>query len=90
MIEKAVEWLVEDEEARKIFLALRDTEGEISASELFKLLSKPESWVLRCILERMMDYGILGRNPNGKFYLTENGKKLVELEKSLGEVKKIG
>jgi len=38
----------------------------------------------------MVDYGVVMREPNGRFSLTENGRKLVELEKSLGEVKKIG
>ncbi|MEM2866187.1 MAG: hypothetical protein QW098_03495 [Candidatus Hadarchaeales archaeon] len=90
MIERAVEWLLKDEDAKRIFRALNESEGEVSASELLKLLPRPEAWVLRCILERMVDYGVLSRTPNGRFALTESGRKLVELEKSLGEVKKIG
>jgi predicted transcriptional regulator len=90
MIEKAVEWLLKDEEARRIFQALKEAEGGVSPSELFRFLPKPEAWQLKCILGRMVDYGVVMREPNGKFSLTENGRKLVELEKSLGEVKKIG
>ncbi len=90
MIERAVEWLLEDEDARRIFRALHESEGEVSASDLLRLLPRPEVWALRCILERMMDYGVLSKTPSGRFSLTENGRKLVELEKSLGEVKKIG
>ncbi len=90
MIEKAVEWLLGDEEARRIFRALQQAEGGASPLELLGFLSKQESWQLKCILGRMLDYGIVVREPNGKFSLTDSGRKLVELERSLGEVKKIG
>ncbi len=93
VIDKTIEWLSEDEDARCIFRAIQKaSEGEnkgVSPSELYSLLPRAEVWFLRCILDGLLDYGVITRKPDGRFILTDKGNKVLEVEKSLMEVKKI-
>ena len=87
-IKESVEWLTEDEEARKIFISIAEGGKKgLSPIELHELLGREEWWPLKRILKGLVEQGMVEQT-DGNFKPTGEGEKVMTVLTSLKEVEK--